>query len=203
MTHKEFISEQTVDPSPFIQFDIWYKEHLSSGIEIPDSVSLGTSTPDGQVSVRTVLMKEYSEKGFVFYTNYRSRKGKQLLTNSNAAMLFYWPEAGRQVRIEGVAEMVSEIESENYFKTRPRESQLSAWASEQSTTIPDRIYLERRYDHYTEKYSDKSVDKPQHWGGFRLSPEWFEFWQNGEFRLHDRITYSRKQKWLETERLAP
>ena len=158
---------------------------------------------DGRVSARTVLLKDYSDKGFVFFTNYGSRKGHQLSDNKRAALLFYWPESGRQIRIEGITEKVSEEESVEYFATRPKESQLSAWASEQSRVISNRMYLDERYDFYKEKYRDRTVDKPPHWGGFRLMPEWFEFWQNGEFRLHDRLTYTKtKERWT-ISRLAP
>jgi pyridoxamine 5'-phosphate oxidase len=118
-------------------------------------------------------------------------------------LLFYWPESGRQVRIEGVTKKVSAKDSESYFKTRPRESQLSAWASEQSSIIPDRQYLEKRYDIYKNLYSDKPVDKPPHWGGFRLIPEWFEFWQERQFRLHDRLTYTKRKDLWVIERLSP
>ena len=203
MTNSEDFSENTVNLNPFVQFKIWYSEHLISGVAIPDSVSLGTASKDGQVSVRSVLLKHYDDTGFVFFTNYRSRKGFQLSSNPRAAMHFYWPESGRQVRIEGSTEKVTEEDSESYFKTRPRESQLSAWASEQSTVIPDRQYLYDRYNYYKNKYSEKPVDRPVLWGGFRLIPEWFEFWQNGEFRLHDRITYTKRKTLWVIERLAP
>ena len=201
-TYKEF-SEKTVDPDPFIQFKKWYDEHLSSDIAIPDSVSLATATKDGKVSLRTVLLKDYNKQGFVFFTNYKSRKGKQLLLNPQAALLFYWPESNRQIRIEGTTELVSEDASESYFKTRPRESQLSAWASEQSSVIPDREYLENRHLLYKNINSEKAITKPELWGGFRLIPGWFEFWQEGNFRLHDRLTYSKRNGIWVIERLAP
>jgi pyridoxamine 5'-phosphate oxidase len=197
------ISEKTIDPSPFVQFGSWFRERLTTDIEIPDTVSLGTSSAEGKVSVRTVLLKGFNESGFVFFTNYNSKKGQQLSSNSRAALLFYWPESGRQVRIEGVANKVTEEESASYFKTRPRESQLASWASEQSTVIPDRQYLESRYGVFTEKFNSIPVEKPPHWGGFRLVPEWFEFWENGDFRLHDRLTYSKRKGLWVIERLAP
>lgn len=203
MNSKKSFSESTIDPNPFIQFKYWYDEHLSCGIEIPEAVTLATSSADGRVSARTVLLKDYSDNGFVFFTNYGSIKGLQLSVNKRAALLFYWPESGRQVRIEGITEKVSEEDSVEYFATRPRESQLSAWASEQSTVIPDRRYLKEKYDFYKEKYMDKPVDKPPYWGGFRLMPEWFEFWQNGEFRLHDRLTYTKTKNLWVINRLAP
>lgn len=199
---KDF-SEKSVDPNPFIQFHNWYKEHLSYGIEIPDSVSLGTASSDGQVSVRTVLLKDYGEDGFIFFTNYNSKKGIQLSSNNRAALLFYWSEAGRQIRIEGIAGKVSKEDSENYFKTRPRESQLSAWTSEQSFKIPDRLHLEKKYDFYKDLFSGRSVEKPEHWGGFRIVPVWFEFWQSGDFRLHDRVTYTKSKEGWVIGRLAP
>jgi pyridoxamine 5'-phosphate oxidase len=203
MTDNKDFSEKTVDPNPFVQFKTWFSEHLTSGIAIPDSVTLATSSKDGRVSARTVLLKDYNETEFVFFTNYKSRKGFLLSSNPRAALLFYWPESGRQIRIEGATEKISEKDSESYFNTRPRESQLAAWASEQSAVIPDRQHLENRYSFYKNIYSKKAVDKPKNWGGFRLIPQWFEFWQEREFRLHDRLTYTkRKDIWI-IERLAP
>lgn len=203
MTYNKDFSEMTADLNPFVQFKTWYDERLISGIAIPDSVSLGTASAEGRVSVRTVLLKDYDDTGFVFFTNYRSRKGVQLSLNPRAALLFYWPESGRQVRIEGLTEKVSKEDSESYFKTRPRESQLSARASEQSSVIPNRQYLENQYNYYKNMFSGKPVDKPLHWGGFRLIPEWFEFWQNRDFRLHDRLTYTKRKDLWVIERLAP
>jgi pyridoxamine 5'-phosphate oxidase len=195
--------KSTIDPSPVAQFDYWYKKHLTSGLAIPDSVSLGTSSDTGRVSVRTVLLKDYNDKGFVFYTNYNSKKGLQLSANPRAALLFYWAESGRQVRIEGSVEKVSNYDSKSYFKTRPKESQLAAWASDQSSVIPDHLHLTNRYESYKNTFLNTPVEKPPYWGGFRIIPDWFEFWQNGEFRLHDRITYTkRKDEWI-IEQLAP
>lgn len=203
MINNSGLAEKAINPNPFVQFDIWFKEHLASGIAVPDSVSLGTASADGWVSIRTVLLKGYDEKGFVFFTNYNSKKGAQLRSNTRSAMLFYWPESDRQIRIEGIADKVSVEVSESYFETRPRESQLSAWASAQSSVIPDRQHLEKLYDFYKKKFNNKPVDKPQYWGGFLLVPDWFEFWQEGNFRLHDRLTYTkRKDIWI-IERLAP
>lgn len=203
MTANKFLSEDFINKDPFLQFNVWYMEHLSSGVAIPEAVSLGTSTTAGSVSVRTVLLKEYGDNGFVFFTNYKSKKGIQLSDNPKASLLFYWPESGRQIRIEGVAEKVSPEYSDSYFITRPRESQLSAWASEQSSIVTDRQYLEKQHDYYSKKFSGKNVERPPHWGGFRIIPFWFEFWQNDEKRLHDRITYTKNNNIWNIERLAP
>jgi len=197
------LSEITADPDPFLQFSKWYNEHLEAGIAIPDSVSLGTASADGRVSVRTVLLKGYDENGFVFFTNYLSKKGGQLSENPFAALLFYWAESGRQVRIEGITEKITENESASYFSTRPRDSQISAWASEQSAVIPDRLYLENRQAFYKSMFLNKPVQKPPHWGGFRLIPDIIEFWNDGEFRLHDRILYTRKGNVWVISRLSP
>jgi pyridoxamine 5'-phosphate oxidase len=203
MANQTSLSEVSVHQNPFIQFDTWYKEHLASGADIPDAVSLGTSTTGGKVSVRTVLLKDYSEYGFVFYTNYNSKKGSQLSENNNVALLFYWTEAGRQVRIEGITEKVSGEVSDLYFSTRPRESQISTWASNQSNVVPGRPHLEERHAYYTKLFAGRNVNRPPYWGGFRIVPAWFEFWQNDDKRLHDRITYTKvNNKWI-IERLAP
>jgi pyridoxamine 5'-phosphate oxidase len=203
MAVNTFFSEDSVNQNPFLQFDVWYKEHLSSGIAIPNAVSLGTSTADGKVSLRTVLLKEYGENGFVFFTNYNSKKGLQLTENQSVALLFYWHESGRQVRIEGVAEKISPEESDLYFSTRPRESQISAWASKQSSVVPGRHHLEEQHEYYKKIFLNSSVDRPPHWGGYRITPSWFEFWQNDERRLHDRITFSKSSNIWIIGRLAP
>jgi pyridoxamine 5'-phosphate oxidase len=203
MTTNKFLLEDFINKNPFLQFNEWYKEHLTSGVSIPEAMSLGTSTTNGKVSVRTVLLKEYSENGFIFFTNYKSKKGLQLSDNPNCSLLFYWSESGRQVRIEGVAEKVSPEYSDSYFKTRPRESQLSAWASEQSSIVTDRHYLEERHSYYSKKFSGCNVERPPHWGGFCIIPSWFEFWQNDFKRLHDRLTFTKVNSNWKMERLAP
>ena len=200
---KDGFSEISVHKDPFVQFAIWYKEHLEAGIAIPETVSLGTASASGRISVRTVLLKEFDEKGFVFFTNYNSKKGIQLSENRSAALLFYWPESGRQVRVEGITEKLSDSESVSYFNTRRRESQIAAWASEQSSIIPDRDFLEKRYNFYKSRYENKEVEKPPHWGGLRIVPDFFEFWRDGEFRLHDRIIYTRMTNVWKINRLAP
>jgi pyridoxamine 5'-phosphate oxidase len=203
MNKKFCLEEDEMDPSPFIQFGKWFQERLNSGVVIPESVSLGTSSRDGSVSVRTVLLKEYDRSGFVFFSNYNSRKGIQIDHNPRVALLFYWAESDRQIRIEGTVQKVPPEESDRYFNTRPEESRLSAWASEQSKVIPDRKYLEDRFEFYRNKFSNRSIDRPPHWGGYHLKPTWFEFWQAREHRLHDRICYSLSgDKWI-INRLAP
>jgi pyridoxamine 5'-phosphate oxidase len=203
MTKMQILSEKTVNKDPFIQFDIWYKERFSPDILYPDSFSLGTASADGKVSVRTVLLKEYNSLGFVFFTNYISKKGRQLNENPNAAMLFYWPESGRQIRIEGRVKKISEEESIKYFNSRPRESRIGAWASSQSTIIPGKGQLDDRVRYFTSEFRGKPIQKPPHWGGFRIIPEMFEFWQEGKFRLHDRLVYTPGKKGWNIERLAP
>lgn len=197
------ISEITASANPFEQFDIWFRERLDSGALLPDSVALGTASTDGRVSVRVVLLKEYNPEGFVFFTNYGSKKGIQLASNPWAALAFHWPESGRQVRVEGVVKKVPASVSNGYFITRPRESQISAWASEQSSVIPGRNYLEEKFDYYQNLFSGKAVPKPENWGGFILEPEWFEFWQDGQYRLHNRLTYSKRNGIWVIERLSP
>jgi pyridoxamine 5'-phosphate oxidase len=203
MNNKGLLTENEIDPNPFVQFKKWFQERERSGIDIPNSVSLGTSSLEGEVSVRTVLLKEYSETGFVFFSNFLSKKGIQLKNNPRAALLFYWPEFSRQVRIEGLVKKVYAKESDIYFNSRPKESRISTWASEQSSVIPDRQYLEERFVLYRNKFRKGSIERPPHWGGYRLVPFWFEFWQSGEYRLHDRICYSLiNDKWI-INRLAP
>jgi pyridoxamine 5'-phosphate oxidase len=203
MTENHVFSEKSVNPNPFVQFDFWYKEHLNSGIEIPNTLFLSTVSGNGNVSSRTLLLKDYNETGFFFFTNYKSKKGMHLDSNNRVALLFYWPEYGRQIRIEGSAEKVSAEESESYFKTRPRENQLSAWASEQSTIIPDRQYLESRFEYFLNKFKNMPVEKPKYWGGYRVVPDWFEFWQEGASRLHDRLSYTKENNSWILRRLAP
>ena len=203
MNTKVLLTEDKVDLNPFVQFKNWFQEREGSGTDVPNSVSLGTSSIEGEVSVRTVLLKDYNETGFVFFSNYLSKKGRQMENNPRAALLFYWPESGRQVRIEGKVYMVSSEESDFYFNTRPEESRISAWASEQSSVIPDRQYLETRFGFYRNKFLHGSIERPPHWGGYRLIPSWFEFWQSGQHRLHDRICYTLTNgKWV-INRLAP
>jgi len=171
---------------------------------LPESMTLATADKNGKPSARVVLLKGVDDAGFVFYTNYRSRKARDLEGNSQAALVFYWSQLDRQVRVEGKVERVSEEESDDYFRTRPRESQLGALASPQSDVIESRKVLEESFKELDEQYGDRTVERPEHWGGYRVVPEKIEFWQNREGRLHDRIVFERSADGSWTiKRLAP
>ena len=200
---RSVLSEGGAESDPIAQFARWYEEALAAVKPLPDAVALATATRAGHPSLRMVLLKDFDAHGFVFYTNYRSRKGRELTRNARASLLFYWDGLGRQVRVDGSVAKVTARESDDYFATRPRGSQLSAWASAQSEVVAGRAALERRYAAFARKYPD-AVPRPPHWGGYRLVPEAIEFWQGREDRLHDRILYRRgpRGRWV-TERLAP
>jgi len=197
------LDESSIKSDPFEQFSVWMGESLKSNLIDPSAMILATSDKNGIPSVRVVLLKGVDPDGFVFYTNYESRKGKELLENPIASILFFWKELERQIRIEGKVEKISQKESEEYFHSRPIESQLAAWASEQSTVIPDRKYLEERFEELKTKYSGKKIPLPPFWGGLKLVPVHFEFWQGRENRLHDRICYLKENSGWKKERLAP
>jgi pyridoxamine-phosphate oxidase len=201
--NSSFFSETTSEPDPFLQFRNWFEERASSFKGEIFAAALSTADRDYRISTRMVLVKEFGETGFVFYTNYESRKGIQLTENPVAALLYFWPELKRQVRIEGTIEKVAPEISDKYFQTRPRESQLSAIASNQSKVIPGKKYLMDRVDSMSEYYRDKVIPRPANWGGFCLMPDWFEFWQEGENRLHDRISYTLTANSWKISRLAP
>lgn len=191
-------------PDPFQQFDQWFKEVTAAGEPTPEAMTLATAGKDRIPSARIVLLKDHSPKGFTFYTNYESRKGEEIAENAHAALVFHWKSLERQVRIEGTLKKVTRKESQAYFDTRPRESRIGAWASPQSTAIPDRETLEARVAEFTARF--KGQDKipcPPHWGGFRLTPVRIEFWQGQKARLHDRIAYVRAGRKWKQARLAP
>jgi pyridoxamine 5'-phosphate oxidase len=196
--------EADVDPDPFRQFRAWLEEALTAGGAEPNALTLATATPDGQPSARTVLLRGIDDAGLVFYTNYDSRKGRELAANPRAALVFYWPELERQVRIEGTVERISPEESDRYFQTRPRDSQLGAWASAQSTVIASRQVLEERFGQVEQAYEGRDVPRPPNWGGYRVRPAVLEFWQGRPGRLHDRLCYRRLPSGPWTiERLSP
>ena len=197
------LSEETIHKNPFNQFDNWFKQVLKSDSKEPNAMYLATADKKAKPSARVVLLKEISRKGITFYTNYNSRKGEELKQNPLAALLFYWAEFSRQVRIEGKIRKISRAESEKYFNSRPLGSRIAAWASEQSDKIPDREFLEKRFDKFGQKFSGGKVPLPPNWGGFRLVPDYFEFWQGRENRMHDRICYKKNKSGWKLFRLAP
>jgi pyridoxamine 5'-phosphate oxidase len=176
---------------PFVKFQDWMQEAWRHEPEDANAMTLATATPDGMPSARIVLLKGADARGFVFYTNTESRKGDELSTNAHAALLFHWKPLGRQIRIEGKVERVTDAEADAYYATRPRISRLGAWASDQSRDLPDRAALERRLAEYEARYPGDEIPRPPHWSGYRIIPERFEFWQNMPFRLHDRTVYTK------------
>ena len=197
------LRQEDVDPDPLRQFATWFREAGESGLRAPEAMAVATATPEGAPSVRMVLVKEFDERGFVFYTNYESRKGQELLANPQAALLFHWDTLGRQVRIEGPAERVGAAESAAYVRSRPRGSQLSALASPQSRPVESRAELERLVAELEALSADGELPLPEHWGGIRVRPELYEFWQHREDRLHDRLVYRPARDGWAVARLAP
>jgi pyridoxamine 5'-phosphate oxidase len=190
-------------PDPLLQFHQWFEETLAADLHEPNAMIVATATPDGRPSARTVLLKGYDERGFVFYTNYEGRKAGELDANPACALLFYWGELERQVRIEGHATRLSDSESDAYFASRPRGSRLGAWASEQSRPVEDRSVLEERVRELEARYEGREIPRPPFWGGYRVEPEVVEFWQGRESRLHDRLVYGRTGDGWQIERLQP
>lgn len=199
----EELDEQAIDREPINQFKRWFDDAVASGMKLPEAMTLATATGDGKPSARVVLLKEVDNDGFVFYTNYRSAKARELEANPHAALVFYWSQFDRQVRVEGPVERVSTEESRAYFKTRPRESQIGAWASPQSNVIENREVLDARVAELEQLYGDREIECPEHWGGYRLKPMRIEFWKGRLGRLHDRIVYERDAENWKISRLAP
>ncbi len=200
----EALSERDLDPDPIAQFRRWLDEARAAGVVFPEAMALATADGMGGPSVRHVLLRDLDERGFVFFTNYESRKGRQLTENPRAALAFYWRELERQVCVTGTVERTSEEESGAYFASRPREARLGAWASRQSEVARSRRELDDRYREMEERFPDDDVPLPPHWGGFRLAPDTLEFWKGREHRLHDRLQYRRLPdgSW-KLERLYP
>lgn len=197
------LDESEVDPDPLAQFRRWFDDARRAKLLEPNAMTLATATPDGSPSARVVLLKGADELGFAFYTDYRSQKGRELEHNPRAALVFYWGELERQVRITGTVSRVAREESDAYFRTRPRGSRLGAWASEQSAVLPGRAALEARIRELAARHPDDDVPLPPHWGGYRVRPETIEFWQGRENRLHDRVRYVRDGGGWRIQRLSP
>lgn len=197
------LRQADVDPDPLVQFRRWYEEAGTAGVRAPQAMALATATGDGAPSLRMVLLKGADERGFAFYTGYVSRKASELDSNPRAALLFYWDPLGRQVRIEGSVERVSADESDAYFATRPRGAQLAATASRQSSILANREEIDSRVAQLDTDHAVREVPRPEHWGGYRLVPDTYEFWQHREDRLHDRLRYRRADGEWAIERLSP
>lgn len=195
--------EKDVDADPIKQFQQWWNEAMMSNIEEPNAMTLATSTPDGKPSARIVLLKGLSNDGFVFFTNYKSKKGTDLKENPYASLVFFWKEVERQVRIEGSVKKISNKESDDYFHQRPEQSRIGAWSSPQSKVIKNREAIEGMFIQYTSRFLDGVIKRPPHWGGYTVKPTSIEFWQGRPNRLHDRLRYTLKSKKWIIERLAP
>lgn len=198
------LTEDNIVKNPFDQFEKWFTDATEAGIDLPDAMTLATATPDGIPSARMVVLRGFDTNGFCFYTDYDSQKGQELAENPHAALVFYWRELDRQVRSNGTVEKMTKVESDAYFASRPIDSQLAVRTERQSIVIPGREHLEENFEKAKLTYSDKDIPRPSHWGGYRLIPNMFEFWQGCPSRLHDRIRYILKENdnW-EIERLSP
>lgn len=197
------LNEQDVHSSPFIQFETWFKQAIASEIEEVNAMTLCTVNATGQPHARIVLLKGLEENKFIFFTNYHSSKGQDIANNNHASLLFFWKELQRQVRIEGSLSKISEEDSTKYFHSRPRESQIGAWASHQSELLSSREDLEQRFAQLTEQYQDQEIPQPPHWGGYALSANRLEFWQGRASRLHDRLVYVLEEEAWTLHRLNP
>jgi len=200
---KQTLDKKDVNTNPVLQFEKWFKEAVEAKVNEPNAMTVATATADGKPSARILLLRNFDENGFVFYTNYTSRKGGEILKNPYASLLFFWPELERQVRVEGKLTKQSAEESDKYFQTRPRASKLGAWTSEQSRVIANRQALDDEYEKISQKYPGENVPRPIYWGGYILEPTSIEFWQGRPSRLHDRLLYTKEKGSWKIERLAP
>ena len=209
-THKQYtqsaLNEGDLDLNPFAQFNVWFRNAEKEQIGDWDAIALATASRDGFPSVRMVYLREFDERGFVFYTNYQSRKGHELRENPQASILLFWRELERQIRVEGIVRKVSRRESDEYFDQRAKKSRYGAWASQQSQPIADRQVLTNAFRRAKKHFENKPIPRPKFWGGYRIVPLAFEFWQGGKFRLHDRFRYSRpsiQSRLWTIQRLSP
>jgi len=197
------LERQTARQNPFEQFELWLTEAVEKKLYEPNAMVLSTATATGKPSSRVVLLRGFGESGFVFYTNYKSRKGLEIEENPQVALLFYWAEIERQVRVEGKITKINKEDSDAYFASRPRESRLGAWSSPQSKVIKSRPLLEKAFDEISKQWEGKNIIRPTDWGGYAVMPEVFEFWQGRKNRLHDRLLYTKNKQDWKIERLAP
>ncbi len=194
--------EEDADPDAIKQFEYWWNDALESKVEEVNAMTLATIAK-AKPSARIVLLKGFSNEGFIFFTNYKSRKGQELIDNPNACLVFFWKELERQVRIEGTVKKISEAESDEYFRLRPEQSRIGAWSSPQSQVIKNREVLENNFNNYMQQFADGPIVRPQHWGGYLVAPSLIEFWQGRPNRMHDRLQYTLNNKEWKIERLAP
>jgi pyridoxamine 5'-phosphate oxidase len=197
------LDEETIKRNPFEQFELWLAEAIGEAVEEPNAMTITTATKTGKPSSRIVLLRGFDRKGFVFYTNYDSQKGREIAENPQASILFFWAKLERQVRIDGSISKVTRRHAEEYFATRPRESQIGAWASLQSSVISSRAELEEKIAALEREFAGREVPCPENWGGYALKPDAFEFWQGGKSRLHDRLRYTKTKSAWKIERLSP
>lgn len=197
------LKKKDLFPDPFEQFSTWFQEATKAMPDVLNTMCLSTANPNGRPSSRIVLLKHFDKNGFVFFTNYKSRKGNEIKSNPYASLLFFWHNLQRQIRLEGKVEKTTSAESDIYFKQRPTESRIGAWASSQSHVIPDRKSLEKNVENYKNRFKNKTIIRPSYWGGYRLVPDKFEFWQERGNRLHDRFIYTKRSNFWDIERIAP